>query len=353
MNSVPQLFIKSVVRLVPDLVDLPGAWRKVGQAYMKKCGSLLLTYAPSILGDSEAPWCFRYRLCGFDHIKMRTLSKDVVTEMAKSITSFKCDISYSTVCRASLGHWSSISSDDEKTLQLLAALDAPKKDLFLSLNTVSRWYTEVGSRYFHFWKSFTSLQLLSHERQGVPFFLQFLKSVVSVGRLRSIKIATMSLQDLRFSPDISDVPSNSFWADWFFSEASAELTSGLPSFGAAVEIIGRWKKMDPWKLAPNKIFYSTCDSSDPDERLKSFFSDMTPMSVDSADPRILEKIERKIPERISNQDYYPAQMVIQSLHYVDHPNDSSFRIYVAFLIDSMIAGTRSITYSDNYVVLVD
>uniref|UniRef100_A0A1I7YUE0 F-box domain-containing protein n=1 Tax=Steinernema glaseri TaxID=37863 RepID=A0A1I7YUE0_9BILA len=327
MDNVPQLFIESVIRLVPNIAErIPAPWRKIGDEYLKKRGQLILTYALSNPRDLEAPWCLRYRLFGFEHIKTRTLSKDVVREMAKSITSFKFDISHKTVFRAGMGNWPSISPDDKDTIRLLVALDAPGKELLLSPDKVFKWYTEVGSRYFYLWRSFTSLRFISgiNDMHGVPSFLQFLESVVPVGNLRSLNISSpANLEELR--QNTPDLLSDSFWADLFFSEGCTELTSGPLGLSVAEEIIGRWKQMEPWKLAPNKTFYCTGDSdrqksfSDRVKSFQSFISAMTTMPLESAAPRILEKVKRRFPKD-----------KIVYLYYIDHPSDPRFRIYVAF-----------------------
>uniref|UniRef100_A0A1I7YWL6 Membrane-associated protein n=1 Tax=Steinernema glaseri TaxID=37863 RepID=A0A1I7YWL6_9BILA len=88
MDTVPVVFIESVLQSLGDILptQIPYAWAQLGEAYLRKRGSLVLTYAPSDLQNYALPWTFHYKLRGFDHLKERTLTREVIQRIARSIT---------------------------------------------------------------------------------------------------------------------------------------------------------------------------------------------------------------------------------------------------------------------------
>uniref|UniRef100_A0A1I8AIP0 Highly derived d5-like helicase-primase: PROVISIONAL n=1 Tax=Steinernema glaseri TaxID=37863 RepID=A0A1I8AIP0_9BILA len=326
MDTVPATFVDSVLHLYGYGYGfhrkLPAAWARRGQAYLKKRGSLILTYAPSDLQNHALPWTLRYKISDFDHIEDRSLSREVIREMAKSIACLKFDITYKAHLTAHYVQWPSIT-DDEVTFRLLTNLQAPKKELLLELNFVSQWYTELGARYDHFWNSFTSVSLAKTLRYTAPIgnitaFIQFMKNVVPKSRLRFINIYWKSIEPdtvqaiARGTPE-ETVPT-SFWMDYMLSESctgfnfhlESEITSG---------VIARWKEMDPRRL-PQKIFTKVTLHKE-DARQFGF----TEFSMKTINARLLDTIKRKISLRSAHSG---NKIHIQ---YIEHPIYQNFRIY--------------------------
>uniref|UniRef100_A0A1I7XYX8 Similar to n=1 Tax=Steinernema glaseri TaxID=37863 RepID=A0A1I7XYX8_9BILA len=122
MDTVPVAFVESVLQSCGDSLPkgIPHAWAQRGEAYLRERGSLIVTYAPSDPWNYSLPWTFRYKLRGFDHLKERTLSREVIWKIARSITNFKFDTNYKCLWAAHAGRWRTIADDDEATFQLLA-----------------------------------------------------------------------------------------------------------------------------------------------------------------------------------------------------------------------------------------
>uniref|UniRef100_A0A1I7XXM3 FBA_2 domain-containing protein n=1 Tax=Steinernema glaseri TaxID=37863 RepID=A0A1I7XXM3_9BILA len=174
--------------------------------------------------------------------------------------------------------------------QLLANLQAPKKELYVDRDSVSWWYGDQGSRYSYFWSSFTSLSLkkathfLTRFEDCRPTLVQFMKDVVPTARLQRINI------DISFifgGNDITALLPTSFWVEHLLSESC---TGCSYYFGSDVtsEVVQRWKEMDPRPL-PLKTFLNM-DMRDVDTR------DFTEFDVDSADARLLGELKWIVPK---------------------------------------------------------
>uniref|UniRef100_A0A1I7Y440 BACK domain-containing protein n=1 Tax=Steinernema glaseri TaxID=37863 RepID=A0A1I7Y440_9BILA len=107
----------------------------------------------------------------------------------------------------------------------------------------------------------------------------------------------------------------SFLVDYFFSESCRWVSLTFEDLNVVLEIIDRWKKMDPRSLTPNKIFHGVRASQ---SSLKDVGMMQIPMLL--VDIELLQKIERKVVSRL----------LIKSLHRIDHPTDLSSKIYVIF-----------------------
>uniref|UniRef100_A0A1I7Z487 Peptidase_M1 domain-containing protein n=1 Tax=Steinernema glaseri TaxID=37863 RepID=A0A1I7Z487_9BILA len=131
---------------------------------------------------------------------------------------------------------------------------APEKELIVDVASLPRWYGDRGSRYPHFWSSFTSLSLtkgsyFSTRDDYRPTLAQFMEDVVPTAQLRRIN-------NVHSFFDITSLLPASFWVEHFLSESctgfdfrfgrdmAAEVASG---------VIQRWKEMDPRRL-PKKTF---------------------------------------------------------------------------------------------------
>uniref|UniRef100_A0A1I8A6E7 FBA_2 domain-containing protein n=1 Tax=Steinernema glaseri TaxID=37863 RepID=A0A1I8A6E7_9BILA len=317
MDTVPVVFIESVLQSCGDNLpkEIPHAWAQLGEAYLMKCGSLILTYAPSDLQNYALPWAFRYNLRGFSHLKEKTLSREVIRKIARSITYFKFDTNYKCIWSAHVGRWPSIADDDDATFQLLANLQAPKKELIVDVDSLSHWYGALGPRYSYFWRSFTSLSLRKDSYFSTPVddcrstFAQFMKDVVPTARLQRIEVFD----------NISDIaavlPAN-FWAEYLLSESCTGFDFPFgPDMAAEVAsgVIQRWKEMDPRRL-PQKTF-ARMSLRNVNRR------EFTKFVVEPLDEEIL----KNIPPHVSKEELqtYTA--------YTEHPIYSGFRIYAVFM----------------------
>uniref|UniRef100_A0A1I7ZR89 DUF3322 domain-containing protein n=1 Tax=Steinernema glaseri TaxID=37863 RepID=A0A1I7ZR89_9BILA len=147
---------------------LSGRWGKLAEEYKTKIGSLKVAYSR----HGRDNWSLYYKLEGFDHIESRTLSREVVNEISKSITSFELSASWTLKQPEEL--WTIISPDEEDDLlQLLIHLshssNAPLnklKEVYAPL--IREGYLEMVSKYVHLLKSFTSMKINSYDEPIVP-----------------------------------------------------------------------------------------------------------------------------------------------------------------------------------------
>uniref|UniRef100_A0A1I7YD30 MATH domain-containing protein n=1 Tax=Steinernema glaseri TaxID=37863 RepID=A0A1I7YD30_9BILA len=173
MDQVPLIFIESVTRnsslpTSQGLEQLSSAWGIVGEVQTKRSGFLNLTFSLHY-DHGRMNWRLSYRMEGFDHIESRTLSREVVREMSKSITSIQFHLSRNTV---SEDNWHSVAFEDVDLL--LADLDAPKKELELDLFGFSaKLYAKLRPRCLKLFKGFTSLKVAGMATNIVKVFFAF------------------------------------------------------------------------------------------------------------------------------------------------------------------------------------
>uniref|UniRef100_A0A1I7Y7S0 FBA_2 domain-containing protein n=1 Tax=Steinernema glaseri TaxID=37863 RepID=A0A1I7Y7S0_9BILA len=295
MDGVPLVFIESVIRssdlyTSKELQQLSTTWGDVGEVRTKKKGHLKLTFAP-YNGDDE-DWLLHYKIEGFDHIKSRTLSREVVREMSKSIEYIKFGLDYSYFLDE---EWNSISPDNVALLQLLTNLDAPKKNLDLaSVTIIESGYIELSSKYSNFFRSFTSVKLNCFKNT------RLMEDTISEPRVRTVQI----------TPYKNGYRPVSFWVDFFFSEKCMRLE--INDIDVALGVIEHWKKMDPRNLKYSKVFYAVFCSS---ESLKDIKMQEINLETKAA---LLKKVKNKVGR----------ENRVKSLHYIDHPVDLSKKIYV-------------------------
>uniref|UniRef100_A0A1I7ZZE8 AAA domain-containing protein n=1 Tax=Steinernema glaseri TaxID=37863 RepID=A0A1I7ZZE8_9BILA len=304
MERVPACFIESVLecsgyQVRKESEQLSGSWGRLGEVYFTKHGSVLLAYAPST--DDRNEWRLYYSLSGFDHIKTRTLSREVVKEISKTILSIQLYVS--TGSSRNDENWTSIGPQDDNIVHLLTRLDAPFSLLDLDL-MILRVYDrldskceELVSRYPHLVRTFASVELGSFR----PSFERLIQDMTSSGRLRSIDI----------KKQVPAIVPSSFWVDYFFSKGCKTLKANFEDIGVVLGVINRWKEMDPQHLAHNKIF----------ERIKASPKDLANVGLVAITEESILKNIQKITTRGS----------IDSLHRINHPVDPRSMIYVAFL----------------------
>uniref|UniRef100_A0A1I8A3Q3 F-box domain-containing protein n=1 Tax=Steinernema glaseri TaxID=37863 RepID=A0A1I8A3Q3_9BILA len=318
MNTVPYRFIESVFQACGDdvlqkLPKLSSLWGTLAEEYKKKSGRLEVAYTQ----DDQNEWCLCYKLVGFDHIRARTLSREVVREISKSITLVEFSVISSNILRQG---WTKVSSNDEKEmLQLLTRLDAPEKKLDLS-NTIPTYTRsnvdeELISKYRHFFLSFTSVKICFRYcggYYGPPFLAQLVKDMIFTGKLQCMDTKT----------NLPTTIPLRFMRDYFFSKSCRRLTTSCET-SLTSKIIKRWKTMDPRTLAPYKLFDDTTVRFD---SIKSYYIDnsMNEIPLNSADPKVMEMIETKVAKRTD----------IHSMHHIQHPTDPSCSIYVVFRRES-------------------
>uniref|UniRef100_A0A1I7YPX0 SAM domain-containing protein n=1 Tax=Steinernema glaseri TaxID=37863 RepID=A0A1I7YPX0_9BILA len=307
MDRVPLIFIKSVVRnskieTSQGLEQLSSAWRGVGEVQTKKSGRLLLTFAP-YEGGWNIPyddWRLHYKMEGFGHIESRTLYREVMKEMAKSITSIELNMDYKAIdYRRGIRRWDSIDPDDADLLQLLTNLDAPIKELDISsLDDYigAPLYLELRSKYSNFFRSFTSVILNCIADTRV------IEDTISEARLRSVEIW-----------DTGAVPQpNGFWINYFFSEECTSFSAKFMDSRVVLGAIDRWKSIDPRTLKYSKVFSGIqCSLED----LKGVGIRKMGMVSKAS---LIEKVKREF-ERNRRR---------RSLYCIDHPVDPSSKIYV-------------------------
>uniref|UniRef100_A0A1I7ZVL9 FBA_2 domain-containing protein n=1 Tax=Steinernema glaseri TaxID=37863 RepID=A0A1I7ZVL9_9BILA len=316
MDRVPVIFIESVARnssltTSKGLQQLSSAWGSVGEVQTKKSGRLLLTFAP-YEGGWNIPyddWRLHYKMEGFGHIKTRTLSAEVVKEMAKSITFIKFDFFY--YVEDLYESWNCINPDDIVLPQLLADLDAPEKrlDLIVLENAIFEdfKYIELRSKYSNLFRSFTSVASQCFHNT------QLMEDTISEPKMRSVQIW-----------DTSDGHRpTSFWMDYFFSEKCLSLSVKFKDFDIFLGAVDRWKKMDPRTLKYTKILSGS----------KKFIkSHVTRAILDSVGIRTID-MEAEAPLFDKVRSKVGRHRIIVSFHCIDHPVDPKSKIYVVICKD--------------------
>uniref|UniRef100_A0A1I8AG48 F-box domain-containing protein n=1 Tax=Steinernema glaseri TaxID=37863 RepID=A0A1I8AG48_9BILA len=301
MDQVPACFIESVLKNFGygnrhEMKELSGLWGRTGNLYFKRGGSFCL----SLVFDDRKEWSLYYRIDGFDHIKTRTLSRELVREMSKTITSTSLHVSHKRLNTT----WERINHKDA-IVPLLLRLDAPDrilsiledKDIFTVL--LSK-YTEMLVKNSQFLGNFTSISLTSFDD---PHAIRLVEGLVSIERLRS----------LLFWTTMPVVLPSSLWNSFFLSKSFRRLTAPF-RLDVVLGVVRQWKQMDPHTLMHSKVVRGFTASSNE-------FTDvvMTPVPMTSLNTKVLKKIE-----------YEVARSSINSLFRIDHPADPSRSLYVAF-----------------------
>uniref|UniRef100_A0A1I8AJ64 Autophagy protein 5 n=1 Tax=Steinernema glaseri TaxID=37863 RepID=A0A1I8AJ64_9BILA len=275
MDTVPSTFVVSVLRLCGDDLpeELPAAWARRGQAYLKKRGSLTLTCAPSDLQNDALPWTLRYNIPshqppspGEEH-------------------AFGDDFRVRVVYRS----WFPISPLLE---QFHIALGK-----------------QIRSR-IHFMQGMVPTTLRSINihpdiLEGSLFF--------QVNRI----ISNTGKQFSKPETPLSDLPT-SFWVDYLLSESSTGINVDM-GFDVTSAVIDGWKQMDPRRL-PQKIIFGI--------EMPMNNLGFTEFPMELADARLLETIEKKIRAKKMSIIQNLRKMYIE---YIEHPLYPSFRIYAIFL----------------------
>uniref|UniRef100_A0A1I7Z8T1 FBA_2 domain-containing protein n=1 Tax=Steinernema glaseri TaxID=37863 RepID=A0A1I7Z8T1_9BILA len=294
MDGVPLVFVESVIRnsdidASEKLQQLSSAWGQVGEVQKKNVGQLFLSFVPHYK-DGHKEWHLHYAMKGFDHIKTRTLSPEVVKEMSKSITSIDFEETWSVDLA-----WHSVSPDDVDLLQLITILDAPVKELDINEATDYHGislFVELRSKYVNLLRSFTSLRLTYFEDT------RLMEDTIFAPRVRSVNV----------DPDWECWKGTgpiSFWVDFFFSEQCTRLK--LDDLDVALGLIKHWQKMDPRPLKYSKLLHGIYGSLEDLKDIKM---------------REINLKETKTPLTVRQQNH------IESLHCIDHPVDPSSKIYV-------------------------
>uniref|UniRef100_A0A1I7YSZ2 FBA_2 domain-containing protein n=1 Tax=Steinernema glaseri TaxID=37863 RepID=A0A1I7YSZ2_9BILA len=301
MDSVPARFIESVLQISPwprsldPTRKLPGRWGQLEEVYSKKRGVLHLTYRARDRNEGS----FKYRLNGFAHIKTRTLSREVVKEMSKSIQEIHCFVLPSM--RFGFYEETDLEEDDD-TWELLLRLEAPVKILMFHTSYELDSKKASVSKSFQLFRTFTSLDMNSIDQAPV----QLMEDILSSGRLQSITIR---------EPVPATLPASA-WVDCFFSESCSTLSVNFQDSAVIPKILEQWKKTDSRALASHKIIETP---SIPDASVIG----MTTIQMESAESaEVIKKVESKIAGRIN----------IRSLHLIDHPVDPSSKIYVVLQV---------------------
>uniref|UniRef100_A0A1I7Y6U7 F-box domain-containing protein n=1 Tax=Steinernema glaseri TaxID=37863 RepID=A0A1I7Y6U7_9BILA len=316
MDVVPLVFIESVIRSLKSvktydlLLQLSSTWARVADVHKKKSGFLELTYA--YYGHDDE-WDLYFKIDGFDHIKTRTLSREVLREMSKSIVSIKFLMGDSDNIYVSQDDdWHRISPDDVVLPQLLANIDAPVK--YLDITEVfpdfdESEYEEMCSKCLNLLRSFTSARMPDFD----PYD-RVLNEIVSVPRMWSVDFWECSQH--RGEEDIPQPVS--FWVDYFFSEKCMNLSGFFGERDVALGIIDHWKKMDPRTLKYGKLF---ADIRDDPQNMEGV--GLRKINVDD-EASVREKVRSKVDR----------DRRISSLHCIDHPVHQSSKIYVVFFLRS-------------------
>uniref|UniRef100_A0A1I8AA79 FBA_2 domain-containing protein n=1 Tax=Steinernema glaseri TaxID=37863 RepID=A0A1I8AA79_9BILA len=284
-------------------------------------GSLIATYFPSDLRNLALPWTFRYNLRGFSHLKKRLLSREVIRKIARSTTNFTLDTNYKCLRAAHLEQWPSIADDDEVTFQLLANLQAPKKELIVDVASLSRWYGDRGSRHSYFWRSFTSLSLRKGSYLSTPFddclptVAQFMKDIVPMARLQRINMDTSVVYGIHY---IAALLPASIWIEHLLSESctGSDFHFGPKAAEVTSEVIQRWREIDPRRL-PQKTFSGMWMNSANTREFSEF-------DMELADLPLRQKIDRIVAD--ANR-----KKVETRIEYIEHPVYPGFRICVVFI----------------------
>uniref|UniRef100_A0A1I7Z0S4 F-box domain-containing protein n=1 Tax=Steinernema glaseri TaxID=37863 RepID=A0A1I7Z0S4_9BILA len=297
MDAVPVCFIESVLRyserffkydLHKESEQLSGLWGRIGEFYLQQGGHVILLYAP-IRGDRNE--CrLHYQIHGFNHIESRTLCPEVAKKISKTIMSIYLYI------REGLdgeSEWTSINPEDDKgVVNLLMRLEAPSLELNLypydrEYDSLRLKFEKLMAKYPQLLRKFTSVELVSLE----PPYAKLIQDMVSTGRLQSIEI-------------LGSVPAilpTSFWVDYFFSDSCTGLDATFEDFNVVLEVITRWKEMDPRHLTHIKSFGGI-----------------------RASPEALADVGLK-PDFTE-----PEHNDVTSFHLIDHPVDPSSFISVTF-----------------------
>uniref|UniRef100_A0A1I7YCW8 HEPN_DZIP3 domain-containing protein n=1 Tax=Steinernema glaseri TaxID=37863 RepID=A0A1I7YCW8_9BILA len=311
MDRVPLLFVESVVRSFHEvqtcklLQQLSSAWGQQSEVHAKKSGRLLLTFAYTRVYRAMI---LCYKIEGFDHIESRTLSREVVKEISRTI---RCIDLFLLLVPKFSEEWKSVGPDDVELLQLLVNLDAPEKRL--DMDSFSEIFKEsevvkLRSKYSTLLKSFTSVKLQFSDAR-------VMEETISEPRLRSVEIV-----------DTGKAPqTTTFWVDLLFSEKCKRLSTYFS--GVVLSAIHRWKKMDPGTLTHNRILRGILNSK---EELPVVGMIKTEMEAEAA---LLEKLRSQLRDHRQ----------IDSLHCMEHPFDPSSKTYVVFFNDRM--------YTDEVVVV--
>uniref|UniRef100_A0A1I7Z0J9 FBA_2 domain-containing protein n=1 Tax=Steinernema glaseri TaxID=37863 RepID=A0A1I7Z0J9_9BILA len=310
MDTVPCTFIESVfVRCGYSLTDqvekLTGRWRKLVETYVKKCGSLELSYAPY----DEKEWRLHYQLHGWPHIKTRTLTKEVVKEMSRNITVIFVNLMDSL--EHPDGSFDPNNRDDDAVLQLLTGLGAPKRRIFLngdedSYGTEALKYAEMVSRYKCFLRPFQAVQMYFFDNLWVHCLVN---DMVSHGKVVHIIIMN----------PVSEISSR-FWDDFFLSKTSRSFCGDFEHFDDILAIIRQWRNADPLHLVPHKLFKGIGSQTEK-TRVEDFVDvGMTPVPVESVGAELFERIRREITRKDPSI----------SLYRIDHLVDPSRKAYIVF-----------------------
>uniref|UniRef100_A0A1I8AC51 F-box domain-containing protein n=1 Tax=Steinernema glaseri TaxID=37863 RepID=A0A1I8AC51_9BILA len=324
MDCVPVTFMQAVLRNFYDGINsrvkgLPGIWGKVGQNFVKKSGVLELTFAPCDLAEKD--WRLHYHLDDFEHIKTRTLSREVVKEMARSVKYIHCSMSEYSIQRALDELWNSIAPNDVDQLQLLVALDAPEKALDLTdmySYFESSFNIDFYSKYSAFLRSFTSVIFENIDQEP---FQRLAKDMIATGRMWWIDIWDQVPEHMPAS----------LWLDYFFSNSCKALEASFDDRSVVREAIDRWKSMDPRTLCASSRKVLCGRNVDALAGV-----DMKKIDVE-AEATLFEKIKRL--ERVVRP--------IVSLHRIDHPVDPGSSIYIVTL------ERRSYASSDDCVLVFE
>uniref|UniRef100_A0A1I7ZY27 Crinkler family protein n=2 Tax=Steinernema glaseri TaxID=37863 RepID=A0A1I7ZY27_9BILA len=282
---------------------LDGLWGLLARQNWKEGGDLEVLYAP--VGQGQ--WGLYYKLDGFSHIQTRTLSREVAKEISKSIRSVNFWVSNGN---RPLQHWTLITlNDEEEILRLLIRLDAPTKKLeFPDCYTIQfQVYNRLVSNYSYFLKTFNSvIQRNSCRPSERPFFAQFVKDMISTGKLKSLNLSV--------PPPVLTYTSS--LVDYFFSESCRRLTIEKCSSGVVYEVINRWKLLNPRLLTPYKIINTkfVCVTN------SYVLPNVQTIRISDIEDEILEMIEKNVAGAKRSR--------IRSLHRIDHPVDPRDKIYV-------------------------
>uniref|UniRef100_A0A1I8AJB0 F-box domain-containing protein n=1 Tax=Steinernema glaseri TaxID=37863 RepID=A0A1I8AJB0_9BILA len=286
MDQVPVTFIESVFRSFrkydrKEVGKLPPLWRQVGEAWRWRSGRLSLTFSCGGL---------YYTLEGWPHIRTRTLSREVVSEMAKNISSVELRIRPNFLASPLI--WEHIPrAEEHNVMQLLRTLNAP---LYRLENL--EWLPRMFPRDSDLLKRFNSL--------AVHDDLELLDQMISLRKLQFITISG----NVPAQYDAKDL------VDYFLSESCESLSAHFEDVGVVLQIINQWKEIDPQYLAPGKVLKGLHYSCK-----QLTHADMIPMY--SIDRKLYKKIQRTVR----------SSCFIESLCRIEHPADPARRIYILFL----------------------
>uniref|UniRef100_A0A1I7YCZ5 Uncharacterized protein n=1 Tax=Steinernema glaseri TaxID=37863 RepID=A0A1I7YCZ5_9BILA len=270
----------------------PEDWGEYEEEQADESNRLSLTFSSF---NNDGRHVLYYTIIGFDHIESRTLSREVIEEMSKSIICIEFYLTYADTLRDDVPF---VSPDDVELIQLLADLDAPVKILELTNDFYSDYYAEARKKFLPLFQSFTTLKMDYYSRDT-----QLLADTISEPMLRSSTISCRSLSD-----------PNDFWVEYSSSDGLTNIAAGFRNFGMALEVIDRWKKMDPRTLPYCKLFCGLKSSS-----VTRTGEGMQEVDME-AEAALVEKVESELDDG----------NLIKSLYLIDHPVDLNSKIYVAF-----------------------